>query len=231
VTKPRALVVTGGIFHDFADSGPALAGLLEGAGFDADHIHGAAAGLDRFAAEPGDLLVLNALAWSMAQNEKYAPYRAEFAYDIPVPVRAAIVAHLARGGGILGLHTAAICFDTWPDWGAILGAGWVWGRSHHPAPGPVAVALTGTAHPITEGLADFTVADELYCALDIAADAQVLAHATTPGVDAPQPVLTAREAGAGRAVWSALGHDTASITAPTHRALLARAARWACRID
>lgn len=231
MTRPRALVVTGGIFHDFADSGAALAGLLSGAGFEADHIHGAAAGLDRFAAAPVDLLVLDALAWSMTQHAKYQPYRAEFAYDIPAPVRAAILAHLARGGGLLGLHTAAICFDTWPDWGAILGATWVWGRSHHPAPGPVAVALTRTEHPLTQGLADFTVQDELYCALDLAADARVLAHASTPGVDTAQPVLTVRQAGPGRAVWSALGHDTASITAAPHRALLARAARWACRID
>jgi uncharacterized protein len=231
VSHPRALVVTGGIFHDFADSGAVLADLLAGAGFDADHHHGTAAGLDRFAAGPCDLLVLNALAWSMTQHEKYAPYRAEFAYDIPEAVRGAIRAHLAGGGGVLGLHTAAICFDTWPEWGAILGAGWVWGRSHHPPPGTVALTLGAADLPITRGLNGFSVQDELYCAMDIAPDAQVLAHATTPGVQGAQPVLTARDHGPGRVVYSALGHDAASFRLPGHQAMLTRAARWACRID
>lgn len=230
MTAPRALIVSGGIFHDFAGSGAVVAGTLAAAGFETDHLTQTAAGLDHFAATGCDLLVLNALAWSMVQHDKYAPYRAEFAYDIPAPVRAAITAHLARGGAILGLHTAAICFDTWPEWGAILGVGWVWGRSHHPAPGPVTLRITDAGHPVTQGAEGFALDDELYCDMVLAPDARVLAHATTPGIAQPQPVLTVRD-GAGRVVYSALGHDPASFAAPGHRALLARAARWACRLD
>jgi uncharacterized protein len=231
VSQPRALIVTGGIFHDFEGMGAVLAELLAGAGIETAHVHGTAAGLDRFAADPPDLLVLHALAWSMVQNEKYAPYRADYAYDIPEPVRAAIAGHLARGGGLLGLHTAAICFDTWPEWSAILGAGWVWGRSHHPAPGPVAVTLAAGDHPVTRGRSIFSLTDELYCAMDIAPDARVLAHATTPAVQGAQPVLTVRDHGAGRVAYSALGHDVPALLVPAHQALLTRAARWAGRID
>jgi type 1 glutamine amidotransferase len=223
---PRALIVTGGIFHPFDETGPQVATILRDAGFEPVLLDGVADGLARFTRDGADLLVLHCLAWTMTQAEKYAPYRADLAYDPPAPVRAAIRAHLAAGRGLLGLHTAAICFDTWADWGAILGAGWVWGRSHHPVPGPVHVA-SPAAHPVTEGVGAFDLTDELYCAMTIAPDATVLATATTPAVAGPQPVVTARAEGAGRVVYSALGHDAASFAAPQHARLVAQAATWA----
>ena len=227
MSRPRALIVTGGLYHDHPEMGGALARLTEAAGFASEAVHGAAAGLERFTDTGADLLILSTLAWSMGQNTKYAPWRAQYAYDIPAPVRAAITAHLQGGGGLLGLHTAAICFDDWPEWGGMLGARWVWGRSHHPTPGPVSVTLAPGDHPLTRGLPGFALQDELYCALDIAADAQVLAHATATGVETPQPVLTVRQEGPARVVYSALGHDPASLALPAHGALLTRAARWA----
>ncbi len=227
----RALVVTGGILHDFDRTGPMVAGILRGAGLAAALVDGMGTGLARFMADPPDLLVIHALAWSMTQAERYAPYRADFAFAMPEAARAAIRAHLARGGGLLGLHTAAICFDDWPDWGGILGAAWVWGRSHHPPPGPVTVQIADPAHPVTAGAAGFALTDELYCDLALAPDARVLATGRAGDVAAPQPVLTLREGGGGRAAWSALGHDAASFAHPAHAALLARAARWAAGLD
>lgn len=232
MTAPRALVITGGIFHDFAATGPMVAGILRGAGLSAEVVAGMGPGMARLMADPTDLLVVHALAWSMTQNAKYAPYRSDFAWRMPHEARAAIGAHLARGGGLLGLHTAAICFDDWPEWGALLGAAWVWGRSHHPPPGPVTVEIAAAAHPATAGAEGFALTDELYCDLALAPDAAVLATGRAAGVAAPQPVLTAREgAGGGRAVWSALGHDAASFAHPAHASLLARAARWAARLE
>jgi type 1 glutamine amidotransferase len=228
----RALIVTGGIFHDFAVTGPRVADILRGAGFAAEVVPGMGPGLARFMAAPPDLLVIHALAWSMMQDEKYVPYRTDFAWTMPAGARAAVSAHLAGGKGLLGLHTAAICFDDWPEWGSLLGAAWVWGRSHHPAPCPVRVTVADPAHPVTAGTGGFTLPDELYCDLALAPDATVLATGRAGAVAAPQPVLTVREgAGGGRAVWSALGHDAASFAHPAHAALLARAARWAARIE
>jgi type 1 glutamine amidotransferase len=226
---PRALIVTGGIFHPFDQTAPQVAGLLAGAGLAPVVVEGAAEGMARFAAEGADLLVVHCLAWSMTQAEKHAPFRAAHAYDPPAAVRAAVAAHLAAGRGLLGLHTAAICFDTWPEWAGVLGAGWVWGTSHHPPPGPVQVAPP-RAHPVTAGIGAFDLTDELYCAMTLAPDATVLATATTPAVGGAQPVVTVRAAGAGRVVYSALGHDAASFAVPAHGRLVAQAAAWAARL-
>jgi type 1 glutamine amidotransferase len=226
---PRALIVTGGIYHPFDETGPLVAEQIAAAGLTPQIVHGASEGLDRFAAEGADLLVLHCLAFTMTQADKYAPLRASHAYEAPPRVREAIAAHLAAGRGLLGLHTAAICFDTWPEWGALLGAGWVWGTSHHPPPGPMRVSLHA-GHPVSQGIEDFDTDDELYCGLRVAPDAQVLATAEAGPVPEAQPVVTVREA-AGRSVYSALGHDAAAFAPAAHRRLLQQAARWAARLD
>lgn len=221
----RNLILSGGIYHPFAETSGAIAGALSGTGIDSE-IAGVAEGLARLS-DGFDLLTLNCLAFSMTQAEKYAPLRAEFAFT-PEPAQiAAIEAHAARGGGILGIHTAAISFDTWGGWGDLLGVSWVWGTSGHPMPDYLGVTpLPG--HPITAGAGPFTVWDELYGGLRLAPDAQVLATGSCREAPAPQPVLTARE-GAGRAVWSGLGHDLTSFRAPPHLEMLTRAALWAAR--
>lgn len=220
----RNLILSGGIYHPFAETSAAIAGALQGAGIESE-ITGVAEGLARLS-EGFDLVTFNCLAFSMTQAEKYAPLREDFAFA-PDPAQiAAIEGHAARGG-ILGVHTAAISFDTWPGWGDLLGVSWVWGQSGHPMPDYVSVTpLPG--HPITAEAGPFTVWDELYGGLRLAPDTKVLAVGSCRETPVAQPVLTAREA-AGRAVWSGLGHDLTAYSAPGHRALLACAALWAAR--
>ncbi len=231
MSMPRAVIVTGGIYHDFAAIGDFLSKTLAEAGFAVDLHCTVAEGLTNFIANPGSLLVLHALSFSMVQHEKYAPYRAQYAYSPPAPVQAALIKHLARGGGILGLHTASICFDTWPTWNTLLGVEWVWGVSYHPPPGPVTVIWEADPHPLTHGLPNFALTDELYCSLRVAEDARVLARARAEENAELQPVVIIREKGAGRVVYSALGHDVAALAVPAYRAFLERAARWAGKVN
>jgi len=206
----RNLILSGGIYHPFAETSASIAGHLDAIGI-ASEIVDVDAGLTRLAAERFDLLTVNALAFSMTQAEKYVPLRDAHAFSPSEAQRAALRAHLERGGGLLGLHTAAICFDTWPDWPNLLGVGWVWGRSHHPAPDYLTV---------TSGGDRFTVWDELYCDLEIGPDCTVLATATVDGIDQPQPVMTARRG----AAYLALGHDLTATANPGYVGLIKQAA-------
>lgn len=217
----RAIVLSGGPTHDFPATTACLVGLLEEQGLTPEVHEDVDAGLR---ALPGAaLLVVNALRWTMAGPGTPDRYRTRAAAEgvSPAPdARAAFDAHLGSGGGVLGMHTASICFDDWPQWGAALGGAWRWGASSHPPLGPVAVAVAAPAHPLVTGLADFGIEDEVYSDLqhDTAVDPLLVADG--------QPLLWAHEHGGGRVVYDALGHHPPSYDVPEHREIVRRSIDW-----
>jgi type 1 glutamine amidotransferase len=127
------------------------------------------------------------------------------------------------------MHTAAICFDDWPEWGDALGGHWEWGHSHHPPLGPEVAVTVAAEHPLVAGVDDFAIVDEVYGDLRTRQVTGLL-HAATPGTDGPpRPLLWAREHGGGRVVYDALGHHVPSYQVPDHREMVRRAIAWATR--
>ena len=208
--------------HPFDVTAGYLADTLTAAGYKASvtaDVEGCFAGLDDC-----DLLAVNALRWRMGA-ERYAAARAEHAFSPSPDGRAAVVAFLRRGGALLASHTAAICFDDWAGWGDIVGASWCWDRSSHPPLGPAKVEVEVDAHPVVAGVTpEFDVVDEIYGHMDLASDVEPLAWGTAG--DGRHPVLWAREAGGGRIVYDALGHDERSFAVAPHRQILDQAVRW-----
>jgi uncharacterized protein len=223
----RNLLLTGGIVHSFESSAPALARVLGGHGIESTVTQDIETGLADLARGRFELLTVYALRWSM-KDEKYAAHRPRWGLTLSAAARDAIVSHVHGGGGLLGVHTASICFDDWPEWRNILGGTWVWGRSGHPPPGPVQVRISEPDHPLVRGLPDFTLADEVYGDLALEPDVKPLMQATAiDGRAGWQPVLWERRVGNGRVVYGALGHDATSIDHPVHSRILARSALWA----
>jgi len=193
-------------------------------GIESDTTEDIEAGLDALAlGNRYSLLSVNALRWQMA-GEKYDAYRSEWRFDLSERGRRAIVEHVSGGGGLLGLHTASICFDTWDVWGRILGGAWVWGTSHHPEYAAVNVRIEAR-HPIVHDARDFSVDDEIYHHLHLQPDVVPLLSAERD--EGPQPLLWARTIGRGRVVYDALGHDARSVGHREHAGILRRAALWA----
>ena len=219
----KNLIIKGGIYHPFDETSEALADLLAPLGIESEitlDIEGALADLSGY-----DLVTMNCLRWRMIQHEKYIPFRDEWAMELSETARQSLKNHVQGGGGLLGLHTASICFDTWPEWRDLLGAMWQWGKSHHPEIGDINVSVDPDAHVLVNGLEDFELFDEIYHHLDAAPGAVPMLSAEAE--EGPQPLLFAHEAGQGRSVYSSLGHDAVSMRHPTHSRLLQRAACWA----
>lgn len=226
---PNNLIIHGGIYHPFAETSAMLAECLAQVGIHSTlttDVEGALASLADY-----DLLTVNALRWRMLDHPKYEPFRAEFAMTLSDHGRGAIEAHVARGGGVLALHTACICFGEWPGWGEILGARWDWGRSFHPPEQRVEVRVLVPDHPLCLDIDGFTVEDEIFHHLAATAPLVPLLSARAAPDEPSQALFWARTHGAARVVYDALGHTVASLQHPSHQRLLQRSARWLCRMD
>jgi type 1 glutamine amidotransferase len=225
----RAIIFTGGIYHDFEKMSAATADILASAGMSVEIVSQPTEVVAALK-QPADLLVIQGLRWRMLGNDKYEPFRAEWAYETGDDLKAALTTHVAGGGGIVSLHTGCICFDDWSGWQDILGGGWVWGDSFH-APGLESVRVTPVAdHPVTRGVAPFTVSDEHYRNLSLHPGSIILAEGIA-AAGVTHPVAWARAGGefAGRAVTLTTGHDLASLTEPGQARLIQQAALWAAR--
>jgi type 1 glutamine amidotransferase len=224
----RNLIITGGINHDFDDSTAAVSEVLEGAGFESSICTDIDAAFDMINQHQYDLVTLNTLRWRMLDDDKYIPDRKQWAYEIGSRERQILGAHLREGGGLLGLHTAAICFDTWDEWPDLLGAKWIWGKSFHPPPNTIHVSNVNPHHPTTHGLGDFDIVDEIYHYIRPAPNAEPLFSTTSPEDGSEQTLAWAQQVGAGRAIYDSLGHDRASVTVQGHAQFLQNAALWCC---
>lgn len=220
----QAIVLSGGVTHDFPALSRTLAKLLAQVGVDAtirEDIEQATVDL------PGaSLLVVNMLRWRML-GSRYAEQATEHGLSLSDAARRRIEDWVRGGGAVLAMHAASICFDDWPQWKELIGARWVWGTSQHPPVGPVHVRVHPDRHPIVNGLPDsFDTDDEVYGFLDLA-DIVPLLSAEHSGT--AHPLLWARTVGHGRVVHDALGHHLASYEPAVHRRIVQRSALWTLR--
>jgi type 1 glutamine amidotransferase len=221
------LVISGGPLHDFTESTRALVEILATEGVHSTVFDDPRVALHALSRRPDDwdVVTVNALHWKAAA-ERHADLRERWAFDLGRTESETIDRYVRNGGGLLACHTAVICFDGDPRWAACLGATWSWDRSMHPPLGPVRIGATpaGRSHPITDGIHEFELVDEVYGFLDAAPDLVPLL--TSPHNETDHPVLWARSVGAGRVVTDLLGHDATSMDHPIHREILRRAVRW-----
>ena len=94
----------------------------------------------------------------------------------------------------------------------------------HPPIGDARVEITDPEHPVTAGLAPFTLVDERYCHLDRDPSTHVLLHHDHEGER--QPLVWALERDGTRAGYDALGHDVRAYASPERVDLLRREVRW-----
>lgn len=227
----KNLIYTGGIYHEFPQMAQALAEVLSGAGiastisFDIDDC------ARQLEAGGIDLFTVYALRWRMLDGEKYAALRPEWALAVAPATRRIIENHVRKGGGLLALHTAVICFDDWAEWQEMLGGAWVWGQSSHPPLQATTVRIAEPKHVVTLGLDGFNLHDEVYRGMTLGDDINVLATASTLDDTQQHPVAWTHRHGAGRVLCDTLGHDASCIRQPVHAEMLRRAARWTAGIE
>lgn len=133
---------------------------------------------------------------------------------------------LARGGGFLGIHGATASFKENTPYHELVG-----GRfTGHGLPCKITATIVDPDHPITRGLAAFTVKDEPYEHELLGDPVHVLVD--RPGKSAKrEPVAWIKQHGQGRVAYLALGHHRKSLEAPPVDELLRRAIAWVAGRD
>ena len=150
------------------------------------------------------------------------------------PEQDALQRFVERGGGWVGVHAAADAERGWPWYETLVGARF----SRHPAVQPATVHVTDRRHPATATLpAVWRRSDEWY-EFDHNPRGSVhllatLDERTYQGghMGADHPIAWCHTVGAGRSLYTALGHTTESYSESPFLAHLLGAIRWAAGLE
>ena len=218
----------GGPYHPTRAQADVLAEQLRPLGHDVRY------GADRRVFEPqrlrqADLLLMMGLDWSGVTKvdpgvwvepqpipERYEPLSGEHL--------GAIREHLQAGKPLLCHHSAILSFDERPELTEVFDGRWIDGRSSHPPYQEFTVRVASGEHPITQGVSDFEITDEIYKDLVEPARSQVLLQTEYEG--RAWPLAWAGNHGRAKVACCMLGHDMGSYGSPELPQLLLNTIHW-----
>jgi type 1 glutamine amidotransferase len=146
----------------------------------------------------------------------------------------AFVALLRQGIGLVALHHNLGAHRDWPEYTKIIGGKFCFGdcqfdgRKYHQSTykhgQEIHVTLSDPDHPVTRGLKDFTIHDEIYGGCYVAPDVKVLLTTDHPGNN-PQIAWT-KTYGRSKVLYLQLGHDSQAYRNPHYGELIGRAIQF-----
>jgi len=162
-------------------------------------------------------------------------------YDMPQQITGAQKANflsiLEKGIGLVVLHHALVSFGGWSDYEKIIG-----GRYAEPDPKKpgtvtesvgwkhdetVPVVIVAKDHPVTAGLQDFTIHDEIYWGYRVQPGVTPLITTTHP--KSGKPLSWAHTYGKSRVVYLQLGHGPEAFGNENYRKLLRQSILWTAK--
>jgi len=146
--------------------------------------------------------------------------------------------YLKRGGGVVAIHGGAVARDH--DWyKGVIGGSWNFARTKW-LEGEMSLYFTDRENPITAGVSNFDLDDEIYYDMEMMPEAKILAAAYTPkpkqGEAQPgapvsvydiQPQMWTYETGNRRAFVCIPGHQYVNFSHTSIQTLLLRGIAWA----
>lgn len=138
-----------------------------------------------------------------------------------------------RGTGVLVLHHALVSFQSWAEYERIIGGRYidVPEKGGDPRATPsgyqhdvdIPVRVTPN-HPVTRGVSDFTIHDEIYWGFRVSPDVKPLLVTAHP--KSGNPLMWERREGRSRLVYLQLGHGPSAYNDVNFRKLVANAIEY-----
>lgn len=136
-----------------------------------------------------------------------------------------LLSYIQQGKGFFGMHTADASFRDRAGYHAMLNAAF----DGHSKYMDFDVTIVDPDHPITLGMSDFSVTDELHYLIHKPAMSHHLMQAYDPTKDETHVMAFTHSYGDGRVLFFALGHDMAVIENQDFQEVLRRGALWTGR--
>jgi type 1 glutamine amidotransferase len=131
------------------------------------------------------------------------------------------------------LHHALVSYQDWPEYERIIGgrypeekgkSGVVTAEVGYQHDVDIPVTIVAKNHPITAGMSDFTIHDEIYWGFRVQPDIAPLITTTHP--QSGKPLGWTRREGKSRIVYLQLGHGRTAFENANYRRLVAASIRW-----
>ncbi len=148
----------------------------------------------------------------------------------PVATETGLMKFIDEGGGFALFHAANAAFYDWEDYQKLVGS--TWGDStRHGKIMPFKVSIKDQTHPVTAGIADFWITDELWVHSATQPDIHILAEAysdtSNSGRGMMEPVVLFNTRGRGRVFHNILGHNERAMKNTGWKTLMLRGTEWA----
>ena len=210
------LVVGNDRYHNCLESAPLLQSALENAGMDVTRV-------DDFnvLADP-KIMDFQAIILHFKNDRENPPADTE-------ALEKNLAEYAAKGGGLVLVHFAIGALEESEAFQKIVGR--VWNpkmRGHDPyRKFPVRMLGMEPRHPITAGLEDFDITDEMYTCTDGSAEIEIVAGAVSSEDRLGYPLAYIYRNGESRVFHLLLGHDSTACGNPGFSALLVRGTQFA----
>ena len=133
-----------------------------------------------------------------------------------------VIDFVSGGKGLVGVHSATVDKRS-PEFMSLLGGKYAGHRDYQEA----TVTVVDDQHPITKGISDFSIIDEIYKLDYDPKPLSVLIQGEVEGKN--YPVCWVREYGKGRIAYLSLGHGKESFENGIFQELVIRCVKWAAK--
>ena len=137
---------------------------------------------------------------------------------------------VTEGGGLFVFHFACGAFEDWAGFEKLSGRVWDPKLPAHDPYGRFPVRIIDKTHPVTAGVNEFEIHDELYtCLRDSKIPIHVLAESVSVVDGKTYPMAFVLENGKGRIFHTTLGHDDRSLSVPDFQMMIRNALAWCAK--